>query len=295
MVALLNPEPVPADVRNVRTDAAFRTWMVGQGYSPRTVALYGLYVRQASEWLSARGSSLAQANEHDLNEWWSTLPLSASSRNGARHALRAWYRHRGKRDGGPAAGIERIPAPLSLPRPLPADEFDLLTRAAQALGGVHELFITLLASTGCRIGEAQRARWHQFELGDQPVWYIEGKGARRRGPKVRQVPVNDSLSVVLARWRTESRSPDWLFPSERSARGYQHQSTLRRRLTEVCEAAGVDRATAHRWRHTVATVGLERTGDLRGVQELLGHASLATTQVYTKVQPGRLRGIVDCL
>jgi integrase/recombinase XerD len=168
--------------------------------------------------------------------------------------------------------------------------------AAAEMGGLWETFASLLAYTGCRMSEAARARWTQLELdGEHPVWYVEGKGARRRGPKVRVVPLNAELVDVLHRWRATSDSPDWLFPSDRSVSGHLHQSTLQKRLSEVCEAAEIQRATAHRWRHSVATIALQRTGDLRGVQSLLGHASLATTQIYTKVIPDQLRALVDAL
>lgn len=64
---------------------------------------------------------------------------------------------------------------------------------------------------------------------------------------------------------------------------------------KICEAADIERATPHQWRHTVATVALDRSRDIRALQELLGHASLATTQIYTKVLPGRLRTLVETL
>jgi site-specific recombinase XerD len=66
-------------------------------------------------------------------------------------------------------------------------------------------------------------------------------------------------------------------------------------VREIAAAAGVEDATPHRWRHTVATMALAETRDLRGVQEYLGHASLQSTQVYTGVVAARLQEIVESL
>jgi len=109
------------------------------------------------------------------------------------------------------------------------------------------------------------------------------------------VPVNAHLYAALIAWRAECGSADWLFPSTRSATGYLSRCTLARRLEEICEVAAVERVTPHRVRHSVATIALDRTNDLRAVQELLGHASLATTQIYTKVSARRMRVAADVL
>src|SRR5438132_952976 len=69
------------------------------------------------------------------------------------------------------------------------------------------------------------------------------------------------------------------------------QEPLRDRVRAIAALAGIPYAQPHRWRHTVATLALERTRDLRGVQEFLGHASLASTQIYTGVVAGRLQEI----
>jgi integrase/recombinase XerC len=70
---------------------------------------------------------------------------------------------------------------------------------------------------------------------------------------------------------------------------------MRGYVSEIAELAGVPDATPHRWRHSTATLALERTGNLRGVQDFLGHASLQSTQLYTAVLPSRLTEIVLAL
>lgn len=278
------------------TGESFHHWLLNHSYAPRTISMYAQYVARADDALRSQGRSLKRVTHDDLYEWWSSLPLTASSRNGARHALIAYQRYRGHPDGGPAHLLPRIPAPEMLPRPVPAEVYSALREAADELGGIHRILGALLADTGCRINEARTARWHQFELrGDDPSWRIEGKGSRRRGPKVRVVPVNAHLRSALAAWRAECPSADWLFPSDRSSTGYVSRTTLARALEEVCEVAACDRVVPHEMRHTVATMALDLTGDLRATQSLLGHASLATTQIYTKVSAARLRLVTDVL
>lgn len=291
----VEPEPEPACVAAAELDG-YGAWMADRGFSPRSRVMYGLYVRRAAVGVwDASGRELIDAELEDLEAWWSTLPASSSSRNGAKHALMNWYRFRGRRGGEPASGIDRVPAPQRLPRPVSVDELQELLGAASRLGGPHAVLGALLGYTGCRVAEATTARWHQFQLvGSEPTWCVEGKGSRRRGPKQRIVPLRETVVAELRRWRADTTSADWLFPSPRSAARHVHHSTVAKWAAEIAEEADVD-ATPHIWRHTVATVALDRSNNLRGVQELLGHASSATTDIYTKVLPGRLREVVNTL
>lgn len=280
--------------RRMAGQQTFREWLADQHYSPRSVTLYGHYVTRADIYLRNHDRSLNRAKPVDLRNWWSTLPTSSSSRNGARHALIAWYRYRGQRDGGPARFIDRIPAEHGLPRPVNELDREQLRAAALNMGGIHAPFVWLLTSTGCRMGEAMRARWSQFDL-RAATWTIEGKGSRRRGPKLRVVPLSPTLVEILQTWRRESCSADWLFASDRSRTGHLGQCTLQKRLTEACEEAGIDRATAHRWRHTYATIGMRKTGNPMKMQKMLGHASPATLQVYTLLDVEDLQELVDTM
>lgn len=268
----------------------FIAWMQEQGFSPRTVQLYRQTLRRAVRHIG----TLDHATADDLLEFVRTLPASRSSRAGARYALVHFYRFRGMRDGGPAADLPVPPAPHRLPRPL--GDYDRLLDASRQLGGRHQVLGELLYFTACRISEAQHAAWHQFDLtAEVPVWYIEGKGSRKRGVKVRQVPLRPELVTTLAAWHAGHSTEEWVFPSDQSACGHVHVSTLGIWVRTIAAAAGVVGATPHRWRHSTATLALERTNDLRGVQEFLGHASLASTQVYTAVVARRLTDIVGAL
>lgn len=284
------------DLRLVSTQGGFGTWLAEQGYSPRTATLYGQLTSRCATLLKETGVTLGRATLDDLHSFWVTVPPTRSSRNGVRNALLAYYRYRGRRDGNPASDLPNLPEPISLPRARDGAEHAEFLRASKLLGGEHEVIGALLGYTGCRISELEHSRWHQFDLHSaDPCWYIEGKGSRRRGAKVRKVDLNRSLLTVLLRWRLASGSADWVLPSTYSTTGHRGSTSIRRRVTAICEAAMIERATPHVWRHTVATVALDRSRDIRALQELLGHASLATTQRYTLVLPGRLRALVETL
>jgi len=282
-------------ILNVRGRGNFRQWLIEEGYSPRTVVLYTQLVGRAARHLREEGITLARATADELHDFWITVPATRSSRSGVRYALMAYYRSHGRKDGRPACELPNLPSPYRLPRPVGEDVYGQLLTAARKLGGIHEVMAELLHFTGCRFGELRTAAWHQFDLGEPALWYIEGKGSKKRGPKVRQMPLHPSAAAVLRRWRAESGRADWLFPSERSRDGRLCDRTMREKMVEIEELAGVEHVVPHRWRHTSATIALDRTHDLRAVQEYLGHSSLASTQIYTQVVAGRLTEIIMAL
>lgn len=274
----------------------FADWLRAEGYAPRTVTLYARTIRRAEAHLTELGITLDEADAEALKGFWLSLPPSRESRKLARCALLAWYRYRGRAGGGPARELPNLPAPRRLPRPHTTEEFVRLLEAARRLGGRHQVVAELLGYTGARISEVRDATWDQLELGvDNPVWYIAGKGSGRRGPTIRQVPLHPRLAATLRAWRASTSGQGPVLPSARSRDGRLNYATLSSLLRDVAAEAGVESTTPHRWRHTVATLGLEMTRDLRGLQDLLGHVSLSSTQIYTRVVPSRLRSLVEAL
>jgi integrase len=266
----------------MRAVHTFSAWMREEHYSDRTREKYLGLVTRARITLGP----LDRASAEQVRAWWATFPPSAASRNGVRNALVAYYRSKG--GVNPAVKLPRIPEGDPLPRPVAFEVYETLFDAARDLGGKYEMLYMLLAWTGCRISEATVARRAQFDLG-AGTWRIVGKGSRRKGPKERIVPLHGDLAAQVRVWP----EPDWLFPS-RGGTGPADRSTTAKWMRELVEHGGVA-ATAHQIRHTVATLGLERSRDVRAVQELLGHASLATTQRYTFVTAERTRSLVALL
>jgi integrase/recombinase XerC len=273
------------------TGRTFAAWLTERRYSPRTVDCYVGYVQRAERAVGP----LTAATADNLYDWWTTLPLSAASRNGGRKALLAWFRSAGDRTGGAALELPVLPAPDGRPRPMPAGVLDQLRATAARLGGVHHVTSVLLSTTGCRVGEARLARWDAFTLdGELAVWRVTGKGSARRGPKLRDVPLHPAAVAVLRRWRDDCGSPAWVFPSPVHSGRPVADQTIRRRVYEIADAAGVlEHVNPHRWRHTFATFALDATRDLAGVQDVLGHADPATTRRYSLVAFDRMRAVVE--
>lgn len=275
---------------------AFASWLEERRYAPSTVRVYSVYVERLLGVLTGAGIEPADATLDDLYEFWCTLPASAPSRNQARKAFVTLFKSLGRDRGEPADALPSLPESYGIPRPVETDDFARLIAAARDLGGIHHVVGFMLAYTGCRISEMRLARWSQFELrSGAPVWYISGKGSGRRGPKERQVPLHPQLVTALTAWRVARESSTVLFPSSASASGFLSDTKMRSLVYEIAEQAGIDKVVPHRYRHTVATVTLAASHDIRGVQELLGHGNLATTQRYTKVVAGRLVDIVGTL
>jgi integrase len=274
---------------------AFRAWLLEQRYAPATITVYVGYAGRCGELLAAQGRPpLRRAGPDDVRAFLAALPATASSWNQARKALIAYYRSIGRR-GHPVEGIDHVPEPRRLPRPLSTDGHARFLGAARVLGGRHQLVGLMFATTACRFSSLQRARWIELELdGDAPYWHMTTKGADRRGPNQLHVPLHSAVVPLLGAWRRSCGSPLWVLPGGARA-GHMGERALRTTFREICDLAGLENVVPHQLRHTVATTVLEQCGDLRAVQELLGHANLATTQIYTKVRPSRLRAVVEAL
>lgn len=258
----------------------FDAWLTARQYAPTTRRAYGIYTRRATDF-----TDLATASTDDLRQWFETLPQTAASKIAARKALVAYYQYL-KISPSPADDLPSVREPSRLPRPLTEPEHRRWVAAAHTLGGGHEIAGVLLASTGARISELRAARWQDLSLTVPGWWRVRGKGAGRSGPRWRQQPLHPDAVDLLAR---AARLSEWVFPGRV---GPVTDSTLRTVLVEIGEHAGLGRVTPHRIRHSVATLALAQTGNLRAVQQLLGHSSITSTTIYTQVLPERLRSVV---
>ncbi len=211
-------------------------------------------------------------------------------------------------DKDPAHGLTGPRQAASLPKILSVAEVDRLLELARArtqnvIGRdlVRALrlqaLLELLYATGMRVTELVSLP-RTVLAGDERVFTITGKGGRER-----LVPLNTSAKEALARYLDVGRDPTdgvapilktkWLFPS-RSVEGHLTRQRFAQELKELSAAAGLDpeRVSPHVLRHAFASHLLDRGADLRAVQQLLGHADISTTQIYTHVLEERLRRLV---
>jgi len=220
--------------------------------------------------------------------------LSGSSLARRLSAIRSFFRHlirEGRAQLNPADGVRAPKAPRKLPNVLDADEMGaflaLPDDSAQSVRdrAIFELFY----SSALRLAELCGLTWSCYDAQDGMLRVL-GKGA-----KTRLVPVGSRAAEALAQWRSQSGSaaPDAaIFPGRGG--GFIAPRTVQSRLKYWAQRQGVwKRMHPHLLRHSCASHLLESSGDLRGVQEMLGHADIATTQIYTHLDFQHLARVYD--
>lgn len=271
--------------------------------SPHTVRAYGSDLRQFAALCGAKAPAklrpddvrrfLAERHAHD----------AAASLGRKLAALRAFFRYlvrEGVLEADPSAGIPAPRTPRRLPRPLAVDDCQVLMTPAEKQDEVSEVrdaaIAELLYGAGLRVGELVALDVRDVDLTRGEV-RVQGKGGKER-----VVPLPAAARKALAAWLAPRRRPgvlgEPLFVALRARRGAAPRRLdardVRRRLARRALAAGLaDRVHPHRLRHSYATHLLDMGADLRAIQELLGHASLSTTQKYTAVSAERLVAVYD--
>lgn len=218
-------------------------------------------------------------------------PKSLQRRLSACRGLYAWLLKHGRIEANPAGAVRAPKAARKLPQVLDVDEavqlVELPTDAP--LGMRDRAMLELFYSSGLRLSELCALRWHDLDLGEGLVQVL-GKGGKQR-----IVPVGSHACAALAAWRKASGATKdaHVFPG----RGGDKPITPRAvqlRLRQLAQRQGIfKRVHPHLLRHSFATHVLESSGDLRGVQELLGHADIGTTQIYTHLDFQHLAKVYD--
>jgi integrase/recombinase XerD len=232
-----------------------------------------------------------------LGEAWSNLAASSLGRRCS--ALRQFYGFlvdEGIREDDPSSALPRPSIRRPLPRLLSHDEVArYLTQAEEESGtdrpGAVRLLclLELLYGSGLRASEVVTLPLVAVPR-DAPFLHVSGKGGQQR-----LVPVSTRARQALSRWLAlRPVSPRFLFPS-RSQAGHLTRVRLFQLLRELAVRAEIDpaRVSPHVLRHAFATHLLEGGADLRVLQTLLGHADIATTQIYTHVESSRLVALVN--
>lgn len=229
-------------------------------------------------------------------------PASVQRRLSACRALLRWLLRHGEITADPSAGLRGPKAPRKLPQVLDADEMGQLVEVPDdaPLGLRDRAMMELFYSSGLRVSELCALRWGDLDLAGGEVRVL-GKGR-----KTRIVPVGRHAREALAVWAVASLAASSSGASEKAttiaARPVfpgRHDAPIspravQKRVRELALRQGVwKRVHPHLLRHSFASHVLESSGDLRGVQELLGHASIATTQIYTHLDFQHLAKVYD--
>ena len=291
------------------TEAFLEMMAAERGASRNTLTAYHNDLVDLSGFLASRGEALETAGPPDVEAYFSELgarglaPATAARR---RAAVRQFYRFVVGEGWRPDDPSRRVAAPRQgrpLPKVLSAAEVErLIAAAGQETGEDGEAraarlvaLVELTYAAGLRVSELTALTL--AAVGGDPAYLI----VRGKGGKERLAPLGERARAAVKAWLPYRRdflpkgvreSP-WLFPS----RGKAGRLTPRRfgqLLEATAQAAGIDpaRVSPHVLRHAFATHLLEGGADLRVVQTLLGHADIATTQIYTHVAGERLREVV---
>jgi integrase/recombinase XerD len=284
-----------------------------RGAATHTIEAYTRDLAEFLAFLAAKGKTARTATPENLRAFLAGLArkgLAPTSRARKLSAIRQFFRFllaEGLRKDDPCSAIDSPRLPRPLPKILSFTEVEtLLDRAASASERtadgtarrrafrLYALLETLYA-TGLRVSELISLPRGVLTADDR-VLTVKGKGGRER-----LVPLNDAARKALAAHLAavaedeangRAKSP-WLFPSS----GAEHLTRQRfgQELKALAIAAGIEpaRVSPHVLRHAFASHLLQRGADLRTVQQLLGHADISTTQIYTHVIEERLRKLVE--
>lgn len=275
-----------------------------RGFSPNTVRSYGSDLRELASFAHTRGAKGIDSLDLELlRDWlWQSsqsglAKASLARRSAATRSFTRWLRASRVVDADPAVRLRAPKAAGALPRVLSrpsVDEvFHLLAercREGEPIALRNLAVVELLYGAALRVSEVCGLDVDDIDLGRLTA-RVTGKGSKQRVVPF-GVPASKALQDYLARARpamlTEGGSRSALFLGARGARlGSRAVYTLVSSL--LVELPGSGPSGPHAFRHSAATHLLDGGADLRAVQEMLGHASLGTTQIYTHVSTERLR------
>lgn len=282
----------------------FLAWMLAErGRSANTLAAYRRDLRAYCTWLAARGAGVRTVSHLDLVAFVGERAASGSAPSSVARqlaAIRMFHRFlvvEGNRPDDPSAELEGVKVPSGIPKPLTEAQVNSLLDAVvghEPIDYRDRALLELLYATGARVSEAIGLSIGDLDL-DQRLVRLYGKGSKER-----IVPFGGSASSALAEWlsplgRSRLVPPRWqrrgdaeaVFLNTRGSRLTRQASWLI--VKKYGRRAGVsDTLSPHVLRHSCATHLLDHGADLRVVQEMLGHVSISTTQVYTRVSQERL-------
>jgi integrase/recombinase XerD len=253
-----------------------------RGRSERTIKTYRSILSRFIDYLEVNGLTPNSVTAQDIDKFMLELVRKNWNQNSlftVAVAIRSFLNYLGHNIDYP------LPKrPKMLPKYLTREE---LTKLVNACRSDHEKLIIGFLMTGVRVSELVNIRVSDINIENRSVRVI-GKGNKER-----VVFFADWLVPLLKRYLRNNRS-EWLFPSELDPNQHVHYVTVERKLKKIVKRAGINKkVTPHTLRHTFATLSLASGLDIREIQELLGHSSLSSTQIYTHVNPQRLKQKTD--
>jgi integrase/recombinase XerC len=279
----------------------------------RTLVLYAEDLKKLSQWAQEAGlADVTLVNPHHLRRWMAQMHANGRSPRGIALILSGWrgffiwLGKEGLIQANPLSGLRAPKAAKPLPKALNVDDAVQLAQHRPDntdpwLQARDTAMVELLYSSGLRVGELigldvqagpQAKGWIDFQTAQA---HVLGKGSKRRS-----VPVGQQALMALQAWLalrsaglpTHAAEQAALFVGQRGTR-LTAQSVWQRLRLRGLQAGIATPVHPHMLRHSFASHVLQSSGDLRGVQELLGHANISTTQVYTRLDYQHLAKTYD--
>jgi integrase/recombinase XerC len=305
-------EPLAHAPLSAEIDAHLQHLRVERRLAERTLAMYREAFVRLQRSAAGSGVELRAVQAHQVRRWAGAMHQQGLGARSIAIALSAWrgyYRwlgHQGLVASNPVEGVRAPKGAKPLPKALAVDQAVALAdhqdatdlRADPALRLRDHCIVELLYGCGLRVAELlgldldpgpEAAGW--IDVADATA-HVLGKGSKRRS-----VPVGGPALAALRSWsfarpQIAAEGERALFVSQRGTR--LTPSQLRLRLKQLAQRAGLPtHVHPHMLRHSYASHLLQSSGDLRAVQELLGHANISTTQVYTRLDFGHLSKVYD--
>lgn len=264
------------------------------------------YARDLEGLSNELGGAVEQATAEQLRDYLnSILTQGLKPRTAARRlsCLRQFFQFlfaEGVRGDDPTSVLDSPKQGSRLPKYLGEDEVDLLLKASRLKDDPPSLrlnaILELLYASGLRVSELVSLPLAAVAR-DRPVIIVRGKGNKER-----MVPIGAPARAAVSAYlevrekfiSTKTKSSRWLFPA-RSAAGHMSRDVVAKSLKSLAVMAGISpsRVSPHVLRHSFASHLLAHGADLRSLQQMLGHADISTTQIYTHVLDERLRRLVE--
>jgi len=270
-----------------------------RGASSNTIESYGRDLRDAAAFLAKRKTTFEKADKQLLEQYIVLLSKSGfSPRTTARHisSLRQFFHFlytENIRSDDPAVALDTPKQSRSLPSSLTEEDITFLIKAAHAEKDLRlAAMIELLYASGLRVSELVTLPFtslQKIEGQAQPFLIVRGKGNKER-----IVPLHHKAVMALQNYLAKRSDPSsWLFPSH-GKEGHLTRQRFGQMLKELAIKTGLDaqKVSPHALRHSFASHLLAGGADLRVIQELLGHADISTTQIYTHVEQEKLTKLV---
>jgi site-specific recombinase XerD len=253
-----------------------------RNFSPKTIKSYSYYITNILQFANKGASSITTADIREYLENLANINSSASTLNSAYSALKFYFEKILRRKF--FAGIPRAKKEKKLPVVLSKNEIRRMIDAAA--NPKHKCILCLLYGSGLRISEVIKIKMEDIDIERKMLKVRQGKGK-----KDRLTVIAEEIIQVLTKQIPLKLPQDYLFT------GYDKKSSLTTGsinaiVKNAAEKVGITKnISAHSLRHSFATHLLENGTSIRYIQELLGHARLETTQIYTKVCDYNLKNI----